>query len=180
MVSTFSDYRKIAQLLKSQKMAAVVETDTVMGLIAINPSLIYEIKQRELTKKLIYFICDIHQIPDLPQAWIKPLMKYWPGALTVIYHQTSYRIPNHPELLKIVKLTGPIWSSSANISGETPCNDYLDAQKIFADKQDKIIFVKGKNLTHTPSTIIDLDQMKVIRSGKYDGNQILKDIHNAK
>lgn len=176
MILDFSDYQKIADLLKSHKFAAVVETDTVMGLIALDPQLIYQIKQRSLNKKLIYFVDNINLIPNLPKYIGEILMKYWPGALTVIYHQTSYRIPNHPQLSKLVHLTGPIWSSSANISGEDPCNDYLDANNIFKEHEDKIIFVKGKNLTHQPSTIINLDTMEVIRNGIIDGRQILDEI----
>ncbi len=173
MILSFADYKQIAKLLKTKKFAAVVETDTVMGLISLNPKLIYTIKNRQPQKKLIFFISSINQIPNFPSQYKKIITPYWPGSLTIIYNNISYRIPNHKKLINLIKLTGPIYSSSANISGCNPCIDYLDSEKIFKKHFSQIIFVKGKNLTNKPSTIIDLDKLKIVREGSINGKEIL-------
>jgi len=44
----------------------------------------------------------------------------------------SYRMPNHQKLLQLISLTGPLYSSSANLSGQNTISDYTDAITIFA------------------------------------------------
>ncbi len=172
----WTDLDLIVKQLKSHHFVAVVETDTVMGVISLNSDLIYQVKLRPSEKKLVLFINDLNQIPGLSTKEINVLKHYVPGALTIIKNKVGYRIPNHENLLKLIALTGPIYSSSANISGQNPCVDINDATKIFKNQVDKIIFVEGKNLTNTPSTIIDLDQYKVLRNGVIDGLKILKEL----
>lgn len=60
----------IAFELKNFK-AAIVPTDTVAGLICINPKLIYSIKKRSKKKKLITFVCNLDQIPNKSENFIK-------------------------------------------------------------------------------------------------------------
>ena len=173
---SFDQKKLIAKLLKTKKFAAIVETDTVMGLISLNPKLIYQIKQRPSNKKLIFFINSINQVKGLNKWEKKIISKYWPGGLTIIKNKISYRIPNNSKLLSLIKLTGPIYSSSANISGNNPIKDANDAYKIFKNHLSELIIIKGKTKSNIPSTIIDLDNFKIIREGKYNGNEIMKQL----
>ena len=173
-VYTFKDLNLIAKELKTKKKAAIIETDTVMGIVSLNKDLIYKIKQRPLNKKLVTFVSDINDIKKLTKLEKVVLKQYWPGALTIIKNKISYRIPNHKQTLELIKLTGPIYSSSANISNCDPVKDIKEAIKVFDKHQDKIIFVKGKNLTNQPSTIIDFDSYKILRQGKVNGKELLK------
>ena len=85
-------------------------------------------------------------------------------------------MPNHKDLLTLLEFTGPIYSSSANISGKEPIKNTLDAQSVFSQNIDSLLIVKGEALSDTPSTIVDLDEKKVLRNGKIDGNKIIKEI----
>ena len=78
MIKNYSFDQKgiIAKLLKTKKFAAIVETDTVMGLISLNPKLIYQIKQRPSNKKLILFIDSINQAKGLNEYEKKIISKY--------------------------------------------------------------------------------------------------------
>ena len=79
----------------------------------------------------------------------------------------AYRMPDSPFLLNLISLTGNLYSSSANISGTDVANDLDECEKIFDDYSDQIILVDDSNLTNsnTPSTIFDLDNMRLIRCG---------------
>ena len=79
--------------------------------------------------------------------------KYWPGALTIIFNKNenvsdkitagfktiAFRIPNCKISLDILKQTGPLATTSVNISGNTPLNDYQEINKYFGDNIDFIV-----------------------------------------
>jgi L-threonylcarbamoyladenylate synthase len=83
-------------------------------------------------------------------------------------------MPNHPQLLKIIERVGPIYSSSANISGEEPINNHLEAIKKFEKFANKLIIVEGKKISNLPSTIYSFDTKKEIRKGNININVIMK------
>ena len=66
-INSWNQNKQIAELLKTKKFAVVVQTDTVMGLVSLNPMLIYEIKHRPNNKKLIFFVNNINQVKQLNQ-----------------------------------------------------------------------------------------------------------------
>ena len=173
---TFDQIEQIADSIKTYNNVVVIETDTVMGVVSSQPEAIYEIKQRPAEKKLIYFVHDIDQVPDLTPSEKKVISKYWPGALTVIKGGVSYRVPNHKNLLKLIDITGPLYSSSANISGQNPIKNSLEAEKVFSKYDNGLTIVKGKQLGSQPSTVINLDTYIVVRQGKYDGKKIIYQI----
>ena len=59
---------------------------------------------------------------------------------------------------------------------ELAIKNTLDAQSVFSQNIDSLLIVKGEALSDTPSTIVDLDEKKVLRNGKIDGNKIIKEI----
>ena len=173
---TFDQIEQIADAIKTYNNVVVVETDTVMGIVSLQPKEIYEAKQRPTEKKLIFLIHDINQVPNLTLSEKKVISKYWPGALTIIKDGISYRVPNHKSLLMLIGITGPLYSSSANISGQKPVKDYLEAEKVFSKYTNGLTIVKGKELSSQPSTVINLDTYTVVRKGKYDGEKIIRQI----
>ena len=173
-VYTFDNIKSIAKELKTNKKAAIIETDTVMGIIALNPDLIYKIKKRPKNKLLVTFISSINQMKGLTANEKRILKDYLPGPLTIVKNGVAYRIPNHKDAVSLIKLTGPIYSSSANISDCEPVSDIDEAIKVFGKNKDKIIFVEGKNLTNKPSTIVDLDECKILREGAIKGKELTK------
>ena len=175
-ILTFDQIEQIADSIKTYNNVVIVETDTVMGMVSLRPEAIYEAKQRPAEKKLIFFVHDIDQVPDLTPTEKKVISKYWPGALTIIKNGVSYRVPNHKNLLKLIDITGPLYSSSANISGQKPVKDSLEAEKVFNKYTNGLTIVKGKELSSLPSTVINLDTYTVVRQGKCDGEKIINQI----
>lgn len=172
---------EIALALKSGK-AAVLPTDTVWGIVSLNEGQIYTIKHRPVEKKVSKFVDSVDQI-GLPSFYSDVLKDYVPGALTIIWHDVGYRIPNCPYLLQLLKLTGPLYQSSANISGKQPFQTSQETFKEFKNVLDRLIIVDNapyEMLSQLPSTIINLDQMVVIREGEINGQEIIDKIKERK
>ncbi len=87
-------------------------------------------------------------------------------------------MPNSKLLLQLMDKVGPLASSSANISGKDPIESIDEAKKVFSDKANELALVEDKNfnISHAPSTIIDLDKFVVLRTGAIDGQKILDQI----
>ncbi|WOO87960.1 Sua5/YciO/YrdC/YwlC family protein [Mollicutes bacterium LVI A0039] len=105
-----------------------VPTDTVYGLSSCLDygEKIYEAKQRSHGKKLITMLHDYKCLEITNPVLKKRMEEVWPGAVTLIFEynseMTSFRIPNEPNLLLLLERLGkPIYTTSANISGEDPC-----------------------------------------------------------
>jgi tRNA A37 threonylcarbamoyladenosine synthetase subunit TsaC/SUA5/YrdC len=65
----------IADELLNNK-AAIIETDTVMGVISKNADLIYKIKKRSLNKRVILFVSNFSSIKNLTKKEKIVLKKY--------------------------------------------------------------------------------------------------------
>lgn len=163
---------EIAFELKNCK-AAIIPSDTVMAIVALDPELIYKIKNRSRSKQLITFVSDWSDIEDLNKYELKVLRKYWPGALTIIKNGISYRMPNKKVLLKLLALTGPLYSSSANISGKKEIDNFEQAKQFFGAFNDELILVLDQCHFHQASTIVDFDKKKVLRQGQINGQEII-------
>ncbi len=87
-------------------------------------------------------------------------------------------MPKSQLLLKLMDKTGPLASSSANISGQDPITSIKQAQEVFKNNESELVLVEDKDfkLSNTPSTIIDLDKFVVLRTGAIDGQKILDKI----
>ena len=166
---------EIAFELKNNK-AVLLPTDTVYGLVSLNPDLIYKLKDRSKSKKLITFINDLDFL-NLDEKIKDILLEYLPGALTIVYKKESYRIPNNYLIRKIIEIVGPVYSSSANISGEKPISSIEQAIKKFKNHPCEICFVDYEcEMSNEASTIIDLDELEVIREGIINGKKIIEQI----
>jgi len=175
VIYTWKDISQISKLIKQGK-CCICETDTVMGIISLKEEDIYKYKQRDLSKKVSVFISKIKQIPNFPSKYQKIIKKYWPGALSIIFNDINYRIPNHKNLLKLIKKVGVVYQSSANISGKPPVKSSIEAKEVFKDYLNDIVIIEGQELGGQPSTIISLDDFKVVRNGPIDGNEVLNAI----
>lgn len=117
-------------------------TDTVPALATIptQAELIYNAKQRSLDKPLILMAGQAEDIWDYVQGsdaeyqvWQDVINQYWPGALTLVLPASSkvpkvmnphdpntigVRVPNHQIAQTILIQTGPMATTSANLSGQ--------------------------------------------------------------
>lgn len=175
---------EIADLLKNGKIG-VIPTDTVYGVVASasNPEAIshlYSAKHRQGNPGTI-IAANIEQLVDLgiKRAYLKAVEQFWPNPISVIIpvgfeheelHQgkmsVACRIPNKPELIALLEKTGPLVTSSANITGEATAVTLDEAQQYFGDEVD--FYVDGGDLTgQKASTIIRMvdDAVEIIRQG---------------
>ena len=116
----------------------IFPTDTLpaIGCLPKFSEIIYEFKKRDRDKPLILMGSEHKQLIDYVHESAKEdyeniASKYWPGALTMIVpaseKQTSIltsndltiglRIPNSNMAQSLIRETGPLLTSSANISG---------------------------------------------------------------
>ena len=175
----------------------ILPTDTVYGLVAgafkhDSVEQIYCLKKRETSKP---FVVLISCVEDLKRFGIKisktadcVLKKVWPGKVSVIlsckqkrfFHlhrgnkTLAFRIPDDPKLISLLKIIGPLATTSANLSGQPVAKNIVEAKKYFGDQID--FYIKNGELTNSPSSIIEIKGKKVIlkRKGEYDIENILK------
>ena len=131
------DYKSALKTLKSG-LPIIFPTDTLpaIGCLPQFPNIIYELKKRDRDKPLILMGSEHKQLIDYVHESAKEdfeniASKYWPGALTMVIpaseKQTSIltsndltiglRIPNSNMAQSLIRETGPLLTSSANISG---------------------------------------------------------------
>ncbi|KGF90266.1 MULTISPECIES: L-threonylcarbamoyladenylate synthase [Prochlorococcus] len=118
----------------------IFPTDTLpaIGCLPRFSEIIYEFKKRDRNKPLILMGSEQKQLIDYVHESAKEdyknmASKYWPGALTMIIPSSEkqsgtltssdlslgLRIPNSYIAQSLLKETGPLLTSSANISGFT-------------------------------------------------------------
>lgn len=172
-----------AEQLLNPGAIGVIPTDTVYGVVAraadeAAVARLYELKHRE-HKPGTVIAANIGQLVALgiKRRYLTAVEQFWPGAVSVeIPHGISYlsqgtgrqafRIPDDPELLKLLEKTGPLQTSSANQPGEPPATTVDEAREYFGDQVD--FYVDGGDLSNRqPSTIIRIvdDAIEVIREG---------------
>lgn len=125
--------------------AILLPTDTVYGLgvavgYADSPQVIYDLKQRDQGKPVAWLVespeaLDIYGV-NVPEYARKLVKRYWPGGLTVIVEASEVvppafrsangtvglRMPANDAALRLIRVVGPIATSSANASGQSaPC-----------------------------------------------------------
>lgn len=89
----------------------------------------------------------------------------------MVYKKIAYRMPRDPNILNLIKFTGPLYSSSANISGRETPNDFLGVADHFHDDIYRLIFVERDERiipSRIASTIYDYDRKRIIRQGEID------------
>ncbi len=116
----------------------IFQTDTLpaIGCLPEFSQIIYDIKKRDSNKPLILMGAENEQLIDYVHESAKEdyenlATKYWPGALTMIIPVSEnkkskvtsknftlgLRIPNSHIAQSFIRETGPLLTSSANISG---------------------------------------------------------------
>ena len=144
------DCKSALNTLKSG-LPIIFPTDTLpaIGCLPKFSKIIYEFKKRDRNKPLILMGSDQKQIIDYVHESAKEdyeniAAKYWPGALTMVVPSSlkhssiitsrdltlGLRIPNLYMAQSLLKKTGPLLTSSANISGLNNC---ITAEEIALD-----------------------------------------------
>lgn len=183
-----TDPLEVAKILNEQGKVAVLPTDTIYGLIARAEDSravekLYRLKDRH-SKPGTLLALSIDQLVTLglKRRYLIPLSQYWPGPLSVIIPtgnrkldylsqglpDLAVRIPSYDWIAAILKHTGPLMSTSANLPGQPPATTLKQAQACFSSNVDGY-FDGGDLSANLPSTIIKIidDQIEVIRQGAF-------------
>lgn len=137
-----TSFQDLISAVRTQDVVISFPTDTVPAL-ASRPDragLIYETKQRSLDKPMILMAAAIEDLwPYVQgsaadrQAWQQVMAQHWPGALTLVLPASAkvpaamnpkdpttigVRVPNHALARAILAQSGPLATTSANLSGQ--------------------------------------------------------------
>lgn len=161
-------------------------TETVFGLgVKFNDlnalNKIYQLKHRDSHKAVTLMVHDINDIEKYAYIdnQINNVIKHFmPGKITLILKKKEViddvftsglktigiRIPDDPFVLELLKQVGPMFVTSANISGHSDLLNHQDVYSVFKGKIKMI--VKGDCGNEIPSTVVKLDQeVQVLRKG---------------
>ena len=171
-------------------------TDTVYGVgaLAFNEdavSRISEVKGRVVEKAIPILIGDMGQLgrvaAGVSMQCEKLAKRFWPGPLTIVLPRhpsipdaitplptVGVRIPNFLPTIELLKLTGPLAVSSANLTGK---NSSSTARGVQAQLDGKIPLILDGGVTPggIPSTVVDCSQGRpvILREGPISLEQIL-------
>ena len=182
-----SEIQTALKILQSGGIVAF-PTDTVYGLgaLAFNNTAIesiYKAKDRPIEKAIPILIGDLGDLEqvadDIPDMALRLAARFWPGPLTCIVPKkrtlpvavsatatVAVRIPDHPDARVLLRATGPMAVTSANISGQPSPST---AQEVYEQLNGRIplILDGGKTKGGIPSTLVDCTGEKpvILRKG---------------
>lgn len=172
-------------------------TDTVYGLAADvhNAAAIEKLfiaKGRDFNKSIAVLISDLDQLSLLTPSFSKMAHRlanyFWPGALTLIVEKITslplnlsstptlgIRMPDHEFTRKLLRKTGPLATTSANISGRQNTLTATDVLDQLNGKIDLLID-GGKCSGGVPSTVVDCtkEDPTILRHGEISIGDIEK------
>jgi L-threonylcarbamoyladenylate synthase len=180
----------LAQALAILQQGGLVAfpTDTVYGLGALArhpPSIarLYTVKDRESSKAIPILLGDQSELGNVTvDAGSQALLlaqHFWPGPLTLVLPRHSslpeilsalptigVRMPNHPLALALLRLTGPLAVTSANLSGAAST---VTAVEVLEQLSGRIplILDGGRAPGGLPSTVVDCTgpELVILRQG---------------
>ena len=174
----------------------IFQTDTLpaIGCLPKYSEMIYEVKKRDKNKALILMGSQIQQVldyvdNDARDDFQKVAEKFWPGPLTLIIpirknkslnfisndNTLGIRIPDSLTARSLILETGPLATSSANISG---VDTSFDAESVSVDlpEVDLLGPIPWEECSGLGSTIISwakYGQWKLVREGQIPISKII-------
>ena len=167
----------------------VLPTDTVYGIgaDATSPAAVQRLldaKQRGRDMPPPILLPDADLLPqvaaDVPEAARALAEAFWPGALTLILkallpldlgdrpETIAVRVPDHEATRNLLRATGLLAVSSANVSGQPSATTVTQAYLMLSDTV-AVYLDGGPTPGDVPSTIVDLasnpDGGRIIRQG---------------
>ena len=152
---------------------------------------LYEIKERSQTKSIAVLLGDAEQAHlvahEFPAKARRLAARYWPGALTIIIRKRSdlpdnltsndlvgLRIPDHDFTRELIRRTGPLAVTSANISGQPPARSVAEFAGLLGSRLDLIID-GGPSSGGIPSSVIncEAEEAVVLREGAIPTQELL-------
>ena len=157
---------KVVSLLQAEEIVSF-PTDTVFGIGVIYNSgkavkKMKEAKGRDASKPFPLMVASVEQMEEvafLTDRERKIAERFMPGALTLV------RIPDDRFVLRVLKKAGPLFVTSANMSGQPAANTHEEVLRQLDGRIAAV--VKGEARSHVASTIIDCtgSELKCLREG---------------
>ena len=173
---------KMVERLAAAPTLVSFPTDTVPALAARpeHAELIYAAKQRPPEKPLILMGASFSDLrpyvlgdDKAVSAWQNLTQRYWPGQLTLVLPASDrvppalnpqntgtlgIRVPNHPVALNLLARSGPLATTSANLSGQPPLTSPAEISRTFPDALVLSTEISGLGIetqsSGTPSTVV--------------------------
>lgn len=173
----------------------VLPTDTVYGLAAsldeASVRKIFDIKGRPNEKPLPVLgasLADLKNVADFNDHARKLAARFWPGPLTMILQRApgfdvdlggknvttvGVRVPKEPRAIELLKRTGPLAVTSANVSGAREATTLDEARAMLG--AHNVYYIDGGRCTGKPSTIVFLaGERRVLREGSLTEREVLE------
>ena len=181
----------------------VFPTDTVYGLAAdprvegATPA-VFTAKRRSRELTLPVLVADLEQARAVASLDLRAealAERYWPGPLTIVLRRTAsssswdlgehrasvgMRVPDHPVALELLRRTGPLAVTSANISGEPPSSDCDEVVRTLGGGV-AVVLCWGPAPEGRASTVVDLTgrRPQVLREGEVSSAEIETTLERA-
>ena len=192
-MTTLLSLEECADILVGGGVVAV-PTDTVYGLAASlrQPEAlanVFRLKDRPRDVSLPIMVADFGTITGLGIALDERALAvadaFWPGALTIVVPVPSdlaalvgangtlgFRIPDREDLRSLLRRTGPLAVTSANLHGEPPCTTAESVVTAFRDR-GLVGVLDGGACGGVVSTVVSLDgPWRVLRHGGVSTEQL--------
>ena len=196
LAATAEGISRAASLLAGGEVVAF-PTDTVygVGVATAHPdrlAALFALKHRPPEKRIPILVSDLDQAigaGGLADEVARRLTdRFWPGALSLVMPSAdgetqAFRAPDHPVALDLIRAAGPLFTSSANRSGEPETLGADDVLIAFATQQDELAAVVDGG--HVPggiaSTVLDLSvsPARILRAGPVTQEQIAEIVEIA-
>jgi L-threonylcarbamoyladenylate synthase len=158
-----------------------VPTDTVYGL-AVDPAQpeavarLFALKGRPVDVPLPVLVAGPEQVAmvagRLESAAQHLADRYWPGPLTLVVprrpgfavdlggppaarHTVGVRRPDHPVIVALCELLGPLAVTSANLHGSPPATTADEVVRAFAGSDEPRLVLDGGPCDGVPSTVVE-------------------------
>jgi L-threonylcarbamoyladenylate synthase len=181
---TRAGLQRAAQLIRNGAVVAF-PTDTVYGLGAaaddeVAQKRIYHIKGRPVGLPLILMVAAESQLENYVHVDSRSeamMRKWWPGPLTLVLHAKGggtlgVRIPKHKVALGLLRTSGPLMTTSANLHGKEPAMNPDEASAL-----DGVMAVLDGGVAPggTASTVLDLTgpEPHVLREGAIPAPELI-------
>lgn len=174
----------IVEILQNDGVG-VIATDTVYGVVArlLSPAAverIYEVKHSDAKRPVgTILIASADQLRGIVDSqYIERASGFWPGPVSVILPVNGldyahkglgslpFRIPTDDDLVALLEKTGPLATSSANLSQQPTATTIAQAKEYFGDSVD--FYRDGGDLSDRVASriikILDNGELQEIRA----------------
>jgi len=187
MIRVVNKNQAINNLKKGFPLGFSTDTLPAIGCFPEFSEIIYKFKKRDKKKALILMGADIYQLesfvhPAAKNDFFNLAQEFWPGPLTLVIplaeekksilltnsNTLGLRVPNSLSAKSLISETGPLATSSANISG---LSTSFTAQEVSKDlpNLDLLGPIPWENCSGKASTIIAWSgkgRWKLLRQGQ--------------